>query len=121
MRNRQPRLQQLVLRAHLFESASLVGRAYATGAHRFPTILSWTANPRASKSWPTRSVRGTWTCGQRWLAALTPFFTDNERKQTGCQHRTFISPCRGKELEQRILDGNRSIEQPKKITMIFGR
>jgi len=26
-------------------------------------------------------------CGQKWLAAFTPFFTDQERKQAGCQHR----------------------------------
>jgi hypothetical protein len=26
-------------------------------------------------------------CGQKWLAAFTPFITDKERKQAGCQHR----------------------------------
>src|SRR5690242_9634793 len=26
-------------------------------------------------------------CGQKWLAAFTPFFTEQERKHAGCQHR----------------------------------
>ena len=30
-------------------------------------------------------------CGQKWLAAFTPFFTDRERGQAGCQHRLFFS------------------------------
>jgi hypothetical protein len=72
-------------------------------------------------------------CGQKWLAAFTPFFTDKERKQGGCQHRLFFSQveyCDNlifhrraavDELTQRLLDMNRMIGQPKKITMIFGR
>ena len=72
-------------------------------------------------------------CGQKWLAAFTPFFTDKERKQAGCQHRLFFSQveyCDNlifhrraavDELEERLLDLNRNIGQPKKITMIYGR
>ena len=72
-------------------------------------------------------------CGQKWLAAFTPFFTDKERKQAGCQHRLFFSQveyCDNlifhrraavEELTQRLLDLNRNIGQPKKITTIFGR
>jgi hypothetical protein len=72
-------------------------------------------------------------CGQKWLAAFTPFITDKERKQAGCQHRLFFSQveyCDNlifyrraavDELTQRLLDLNRNIGQPKKITMIFGR
>jgi len=30
-------------------------------------------------------------CGRRWLARFTPFFSDNERRQGGCQHRLFFS------------------------------
>jgi hypothetical protein len=72
-------------------------------------------------------------CGQKWLAAFTPFFTDRERKQAVCQHRLFFSQVeycdnlifRGRaaveELTQRLLDLNRNIGQPKKITTIFGR
>ena len=72
-------------------------------------------------------------CGPKWLAAFTPFITDRERKYVGCQHRLFFSQveyCDNlifhrraalDELTQRLLDLNRSIGQPKKITMIFGR
>jgi hypothetical protein len=34
------------------------------------------------------------TCGQKWLATFTPFFTERERKQAGCQHRLFFCPGR---------------------------
>ena len=72
-------------------------------------------------------------CGQKWLAAFTPFLTDQERKQAGCQHRLFFSQveyCDNlifhrraavEELTQRLLDLNRNIGQPNKITTIFGR
>ena len=72
-------------------------------------------------------------CGQKWLAAFTPFITDKERKHAGCQHRLFFSQveyCDNlifyrraavDELTQRVLDLNRNIGQPNKITMIFGR
>src|SRR5258708_16975023 len=72
-------------------------------------------------------------CGQKWLAAFTPFITDKERKQAGCQHRLFFAQveyCDNlifhrraavEELTQRLLDLNRNIGQPKKITTIFGR
>ena len=30
-------------------------------------------------------------CGQKWLTYLTPFFTEKQRKQAGCQHRLFFS------------------------------
>jgi hypothetical protein len=73
------------------------------------------------------------TCGQKWLAALTPFFKERERKQAGCQHRLFFSQveyCDNlifhrraalDQLGQRLLDANRSLGQPDKITTIFGR
>src|SRR5260221_1724806 len=31
------------------------------------------------------------SCGQKWLAYLTPFFKESERRQAGCQHRLFFS------------------------------
>ena len=31
------------------------------------------------------------SCGQKWLARLTPFVTAREREQAGCQHRLFFS------------------------------
>jgi len=72
-------------------------------------------------------------CGQKWLAAFAPFITDQERKQAGCQHRLFFSQveyCDNlifhrraavDEVTQRLLDLNRNIGQPNKITTIFGR
>ena len=72
-------------------------------------------------------------CGQKWLAMLTPFFSDQERREIGCQHRLFFSQveyCDNlifyrragvEDLTQRLLDVNRNIGQPKKITTIFGR
>src|SRR5207302_7738084 len=72
-------------------------------------------------------------CGQKWLAAFTPFITDKERKQAGCQHRLFFSQVeycdnlifhRRASLDQlgaRLLDANRTIGQPNKMTVIFGR
>jgi hypothetical protein len=72
-------------------------------------------------------------CGQKWLATFTPLITDKERKQAGCQHRLFFAQveyCDNlifhrraavEELTQRLLDLNRNIGQPKKITTIFGR
>src|SRR5438477_10306729 len=73
------------------------------------------------------------TCGQKWLATFTPFFTERERKQAGCQHRLFFAQVelcdnlifrRRAALDQmgeRLLDANRTIGQPNKITVIFGR
>ncbi len=79
------------------------------------------------------SARDLLTCGQKWLACLTPFFKDSERKQAGCQHRLFFSQVeycdnlifhRRAALDQmgeRLLDANRTIGHPNKITVIFGR
>jgi hypothetical protein len=73
------------------------------------------------------------TCGQRWLARFTPFFTEQERRYAGCQHRLFFSQiefCDNlifrrraalDKLGERLLDANRTIGQPNKITVIFGR
>src|SRR6201989_1757974 len=73
------------------------------------------------------------TCGQKWLTRFTPFFTARERQQAGCQHRLFFSQiefCDNlifrrraalDKLGERLLDANRTIGQPNKITVIFGR
>ena len=73
------------------------------------------------------------TCGQKWLASFTPFFKESERQQAGCQHRLFFSQVEYCDnlifhrraaldrLDQRLLDANRSLGQPNKITTIFGR
>src|SRR5271155_3094018 len=73
------------------------------------------------------------SCGQKWLARFTPFFSERERRQAGCQHRLFFSQvefCDNlifhrraalDKLGDRLLDANRTIGQPNKITVIFGR
>lgn len=73
------------------------------------------------------------TCGQKWLTYLVPFFTAKERSRTGCQHRLFLSQVEYSDnlvfrrraaldaLTERLLDANRTIGQPDKISVIFGR
>jgi hypothetical protein len=70
---------------------------------------------------------------QKWLAYLTPFFTCEEPKQQGCQHRLFFAQVeycndlifRRREgldpLHERLLDANRSIGRPQTPAQIFGR
>ncbi len=72
-------------------------------------------------------------CGQKWLACFTPFFTAAEREHAGCRHRLFFAQtefCDNlifhrraalDKLGERLLDANRTIGQPNKITTIFGR
>lgn len=79
------------------------------------------------------TTRDLLTCGHKWLACLTPFFRERERKQAGCQHRLFFAQveyCDNlifrrraalDQLGERLLDANRTIGQPTKITTIFGR
>jgi hypothetical protein len=79
------------------------------------------------------TARDLLTCGQKWLAIFTPFFTERERKQAGCHHRLFFAQvelCDNlifrrraalDQLGERLLDANRTIGQPNKITVIFGR
>lgn len=71
-------------------------------------------------------------CGRKWLTRLTPFFTQRERSEAGVEHRLFFSQveyCDNlifsrraavDQLSQRLLDANRTIGQPKKLTVIFG-
>jgi hypothetical protein len=73
------------------------------------------------------------SCGRKLLARFTPFFSDTKRRQAGCQHRPFFSQvefCDNlishrraalDKLGERLLDANRTIGQPNKITVIFGR
>jgi hypothetical protein len=73
------------------------------------------------------------TCGQKWLAYFTPFFSEAERKSHGCQHRLFFSQVEYCDnlvfhkraaldaLDERLLDANRTIGEPNKISTIFGR
>ncbi len=71
-------------------------------------------------------------CARKWLAQLTPFFTPRERQQAGVEHRLFFSQvelCDNlifsrraalDRLSERLLDANRTIGQPNKLTVIFG-
>jgi hypothetical protein len=79
------------------------------------------------------SAKDLLTCGHKWLAYFTPFFSQSERKQAGCQHRLFFAQVEYCDnlifhrraaldaLGERLLDANRTIGQPHKITTIFGR
>ncbi len=74
------------------------------------------------------------TCGQKWLAYLTPYFSERERKEHGCQHRLFFAQV---EYCDNLICGPRaaldamgrtasrrqpgSIGEPNKISTIFGR
>src|SRR5437879_1648573 len=72
-------------------------------------------------------------CGRKWLNTFTPFFTEKERKQAGCQHRLFFAQVEYCDnlifhrrvaldaMSERLLDANRTLGQPNKITVIFGR
>ena len=72
-------------------------------------------------------------CGRKWLNGFTPFFTQKERSQAHCQHRLFFAQVEYCDnlifrrraaldhLGERLLDANRTIGQPNKITVIFGR
>lgn len=73
------------------------------------------------------------SCGEKWLTRFTPFFTARERNQAGCRHRLFFSQVEYCDnlifhrraaldaLGERLLDANRTIGQPTKLTVIFGR
>ena len=79
------------------------------------------------------SPRDLVACGQKWLACFTPLFTADEREHAGCHHRRFFAQTEFCDnlvfyrratldrLGERLLDANRTIGQPNKITTIFGR
>ncbi len=73
------------------------------------------------------------SCGQKWLTCLVPFFTAKERAHTACQHRLSLSQIEYSDnmvfrrraaldaLSERLLDANRTIGRPDKLSVIFGR
>ncbi len=79
------------------------------------------------------TARDLLTCGQKWLTTCTLFFSERERQQAGCQHRLLFAQVelcdnlifrRRAALDrmgERLLNTNRTIGQPNKITVIFGR
>lgn len=72
-------------------------------------------------------------CAQKWLTCFTPFFTQQERQQAFCRHRLFFAQTEYCDnlifhkraaldrLGERLLDANRTIGRPDKITVMFGR
>jgi hypothetical protein len=72
-------------------------------------------------------------CAQKWLRALTPFFTPSERREAACQHRLFLAQVEYCDnlifqrraaldaLGERLFDANRTIGQPTKLATMFGR
>jgi hypothetical protein len=72
-------------------------------------------------------------CGHKWLNRLIPFFSPEERREHGCWHQLFFSQvefCENlifrrraalDELGERLLDANRNLGRPDKLTVIFGR
>jgi len=70
-------------------------------------------------------------CGQKWLRAFVPFFTPTERRV--CAHRLFFAQVEYCDnaifhrraaldaLGERLFDANRTIGQPTKLAMIYGR
>jgi len=99
------------------------------------------ANAFLSSSTPERlqqladelSPRHIEACAHRWLAQLVPFFTDHERRRGGCGHRLFVSQveyCTNlvfhrraalDRMSERLLDLNRTIGRPDKLSTVFGR
>jgi hypothetical protein len=96
-------------------------------------LLRCSAPERLQELADTLTAEDLSSCGQKWLPRFTPFFSDRERRQGGCQHRLFFSQiefCDNlifyrraalDKLGERLLDANRTIGQPNKITVIFGR
>jgi hypothetical protein len=72
-------------------------------------------------------------CGHKWLKRLIPFFSGSERREHGCWHQLFFAQTeycdnlifrRRAALDQlgnRLLDTNRNLGRPDKLTVIFGR
>jgi hypothetical protein len=96
-------------------------------------ILKCRAPERLQALADSLTARDLTTCGDKWLAQFTPFFTARERAGAGCRHRLFFAQveyCDNlifqrraalDELGERLLDANRTIGQPNKLTVIFGR
>lgn len=70
-------------------------------------------------------------CGQKWLHAFVPFFTPTERRVSAhrlffaqveyCANAVFHRRAALDALGERLFDANRTIGQPTKLAMIYGR
>jgi hypothetical protein len=71
-------------------------------------------------------------CGHKWLKRLIPFFSAAERREHACWHQLFFAQveyCENlifrtraalDQLGDRLLDANRNLGRPDKLTVIFG-
>jgi hypothetical protein len=106
------------------------GIAFRQCANAF---LGCSAPARLQELADALTVRDVRACGEKWLTALTPFFTAQERTDGHCRHRLFFAQVEYCDnlifrrraaldrLGERLLDANRTIGRPTKITVIFGR
>ncbi len=72
-------------------------------------------------------------CGHKWIKHLIPFFTGAERREHRCWHQLFFAQAEYcdnlifrrraalDQLSDRLLDANRNLGRPDKLTVIFGR
>jgi hypothetical protein len=109
-------------------------RAEGIGLQQCSNAFLKCSNPaRLQELADSPTARDLLSCGQKWLATCTPFFTERERQQAGCQQRLFLAQVelcdnpifrRRAALDrmgERLLDANRTLGQPNKITVICGR
>jgi len=84
-----------VLRPRLPQSTSLACEPDARGRHQLQTVwqcfTKCSTPERLQQLADSLDPRELSTCGQKWLARLTPFFNAKEREEAGCQHRLFFS------------------------------
>src|SRR5260370_8385964 len=90
-------------------------------------FLKCSAPQRLQELADSLSAKDLLTCGQKWLACFTPFFTESERKNHGCQHRLFFAPAeywdnlvchRRSALDpprQHLLNPNPNMHQPHRL------
>ncbi len=96
-------------------------------------FLSCSAPQRLQQLSDTFSAAHILACAHRWLAQLVPFFSAYERRHGGCGHRLYVSQveyCTNlifkrrvalDHMAERLLDLNRAIGRPDKLSTIFGR
>ncbi len=125
-----------VFGADLPQPASSARQPPARGGHRLPAMrqcLNRLRRPRRLQELADElSPRDLVSCGQKWLACFTPFFTPAEREEADCRHGLFFTQTEYYDnlvfhrrtaldrLGERLLNANRTIGQPDKLTTIFG-
>jgi hypothetical protein len=84
-----------ILRPYLPQSAPLAGQSSARERIGFKQLanafLKCAAPDRLQALANSLIPRDLVTCGRKWLAHLTPFFTAREREEAGCRRRLFFS------------------------------